>query len=176
MLPGGAWIRAYERATHAQPQNFGVWLEYLKALDQAEGWPSTWLGLRRRSRGPSAAPRGRLGAHPPHDAEGLRGGGPGAPPGGPGGLPPAAHAGEGRPLRGLPFDGILNQQVDRLGDPQLAVRFFEQILKIHPAKPPNDWLFGQILNWGQTRFAKDPRPRRPTRGRWSPTSARRAGA
>ena len=159
VLPGGAWIRAYERATHAQPQNFGVWLEYLKALDQAEGLaPSIWLGLQEKiARTFSGYPEAGWALIHRTMQKGFEG------------VDPARRLvamvdchrlltqEKADRFEAFPFDGILNQQVDRLGDPQLAVRFFEQILKIHAAKAPNDWLFGQILNWGQTRFAKDPK-------------------
>ena len=159
VLPPGQWARTYERATHAQPVNFGVWLEYLKTLDQAPSTsPSARLELLERiARTFSGYPEaGWALIHRTMDKAFE-------------GVDPARrlvtltdchrHLTQAKAERfeAFPYDGVLNRQADQLGDPQLAVRFFEQVLKIHSAKAPYDWIFGQVLNWGQTRFARDPK-------------------
>ncbi len=159
VLPPGRWARTYERAIHAQPVNFGVWLEYLKVLDQAPSTaPSTRLQLLERiARTFSGYPEaGWALIHRTMDKAFE-------------GVDPARrlvtlvdchrHLTQAKADRfeAFPYDGVLNRQADQLGDPQLAVRFFEQVLKTHSAKAPHDWIFGQVLNWGQTRFARDPK-------------------
>ena len=154
----GAWTASYERALRAQPLNYASWLEYIKALEAAVDVPTNvWLELAERATSTfSAYPEAAWALTHRTFEKGLAS------------LEPArrmvflvdCH----RKLRqenahnfeAFPFDGILNWQVDRLGDPQLALPFFGKLLALHTADSPHDWIFGQVLNWGQNRFAKDP--------------------
>lgn len=52
---------------------------------------------------------------------------------------------------------VLNTQADSLGDPALAMEFFGRLLEIHFSSNPNgNRVFGDVLNWGRTRFASKP--------------------
>jgi hypothetical protein len=52
---------------------------------------------------------------------------------------------------------VLNTQADSLGDPALAIEFFGRLLEIHFSSNPNgNRVFGDVLNWGRTRFAAKP--------------------
>ena len=58
---------------------------------------------------------------------------------------------------GFPYEGLLNWQADSLGDPLRAAEFFGLLLAIHHRPNPADnWIFGNVLSWGQSRFAADP--------------------
>jgi len=156
----GDWTAAYEQALAAQPLNFGVWLEYVKALERVPDVPTaTWLDLARRAatafapyqeagwalanrcfeRGMSALkPEERM-AFLLERHQTLR-------------------QEKADRFEASPYEGMLHWQADRLGgEATLAVDFFGGLLRAHAAKPPHDWLFGQVLSWGQNRFAANPK-------------------
>jgi len=156
----GEWTAAYEQALAAQPLNFGVWLEYVKALEGVPAVPAqTWLDLARRA-AKTFAPypeagwalvnrcfeKGMTALKPEERMAFLleRHG--------------ALRQEVADRFEASPYEGILHWQADRLGgDATLAVGFFGGLLRAHAAKPPHDWVFGQVLNWGQNRFAGNPK-------------------
>jgi hypothetical protein len=158
--PGaGDWMKTYERAIAAQPANFDLWLDYVKRLEAVKELPSAaWLELARR------ASRDLAVAHEAAWAIVRRCLDKGLP-----GLKPAERMEVllacNRELRqekwvkpdGFPYDGILNWQVDSLGDPALATGYYGKLLSIHhSAKPEDNWIFGSILGWGPNRFSANP--------------------
>lgn len=158
-LPYGDWTASYEKAIRAQPLNYAVWLEYFKALERATDVPTNlWVDLAGRA---ASAFTGYPEAGWALVHRAFEKGMPS--------LEPARRlvffADCHRKLRqenakkfeAFPIDGHFSWQADRLGDPQLAIAYFGKLLDLHTAKPPNDWIFGQVLNWGQNRFAKDPK-------------------
>lgn len=55
---------------------------------------------------------------------------------------------------GYNLGAVLNTQADSLGDPAVAVTFMQKLLVIHFSKDPAKCrVFGDVLNWGRTRFA-----------------------
>ena len=155
----GGWAEMYERAILAQPLNYATWLEYLKALEDAAEVPQArWTDIASRAAtafraypeaGWALARRAMDRAKDSLDPAGRL----------------AFLAESHRKLRqanapsfeAFPYDAVLNWQCDQLGDPGLAMTFFSQLLRIHRADAPNDWIYGQVLNWGQERFSKDPK-------------------
>ncbi|HEX7261996.1 MAG TPA: discoidin domain-containing protein, partial [Luteolibacter sp.] len=58
---------------------------------------------------------------------------------------------------GYNLSGVLTIQADSLGDPALAVTFFEKLLTIHHSEnTTGNWVFAATLNWGRARFAAKP--------------------
>ncbi len=160
----GAWTDTYEEAVRAQPLNYGTWLEYTKALEGLGNAvpPEKWLELARRA-ARTFAPYSEAGwalvtrtldkaIASKNTAERL-----------------ALFIEFNRELRqekadrfeGYPYDGILNWQADRLGNAAGGIEFFQRGLAIHTAKPPHDWIFGQVLAWGQSRFGNNPATAQP---------------
>lgn len=154
----GDWCATAEKAIAAQPGNYGVWIEYAKMLEATrEVPPQTWLDLGRNASktfaicneaGWGLAMRCLDKVFP--------------------GMTPAQRYGVivdcNRELRqdlwqrpeGYPIEGVFNWQADRIGDPVLAVRLFKEMLGIHYSdKPGNNWIFGQVMNWGTNRFANN---------------------
>ncbi len=55
---------------------------------------------------------------------------------------------------GYNLGGVLNAQADSLGDPAMAVTFLQKLLVIHFSQDPARCrIFGDVLNWGRTRFS-----------------------
>ena len=155
----GDWTESYEKAIRAQPLNYGIWLEYVKALESAADVPTNlWIDLAGRAAAAfTAYPEAGWALVHRTFEKGMAS------------LEPARRMvfledchrklrqENAKEFEAFPFDGILNWQVDRLGDPLLAVTYFGHLLQIHTAAAPHDWIFAQVLNWGQARFAKDPK-------------------
>lgn len=159
----GGWAEMYERAILAQPLNYASWLEYCKTLEDALDVPQErWMDIASRAAttfraypeagwaiARRAMDRAKGSLDPAHRLAFLT----------------ESH----RKLRQanapafetFPYDAVLNWQYDQLGDPKLGLSFFGQLLRIHRADAPNDWTFGQVLNWGQERFSKDPQLGKP---------------
>ncbi|MEO5712909.1 MAG: discoidin domain-containing protein [Luteolibacter sp.] len=58
---------------------------------------------------------------------------------------------------GYNLAAVLTTQADSLGDPALAVTFFEKLLTIHFSQvSTGNRVFGDVLNWGRTRFTAKP--------------------
>jgi hypothetical protein len=157
--PRSGWGELYLRALSVQPENYGTWIAYIKDLEAAGKVPTeTWLYLGRRAASdlslcneagwaitmrcldkvlPGMKPEERIDVLTACNKE-LR------------------QDNWIKP-EGFPYDGILNWQADRIGDPKLAVKFFGQQLAIHHStKPDGNWIFGNILSWGANRFAGNP--------------------
>jgi hypothetical protein len=155
----GVWAATYERAISAQPTNYGTWIEYIKALEAARDVSeATWLELGRR------AARSLAVCHEAGWALTMRCLDKALP-----AMKPAERVVVleecNRELReekwvkkeGFPYDGVLNWQADRIGEPVLAVQFFGRLLAIHhSAKPEDNWIFGNVMGWGARRFAGNP--------------------
>jgi hypothetical protein len=155
----GSWTNTYEQAIAMQPTNYIVWLEYIKALENVKGVaPSMWLELGKKAARTFAVCNEAGWALTMRCLNRVLSS-----------LPPmerfAALVECNRSLRqdnwvrpnGYPFDGILNWQADQVGDPKLAVALYGKMLSIHHSKnPDNNWIFGQVLNWGGNRFGSNP--------------------
>jgi len=153
------WMRTYDQAIAAQPSNYGTWLDYVKMLETVKDLPAaTWLDVARR------AARDLAVAHEAGWAMVRRCLDKALP-----GMKPARRlevlVACNRNLRqenwvkpvAFPYDGTLNWQADRIGDPVLAVKLFGQMLAIHHnPKPSDNWIFRNVLSWGQRRFAANP--------------------
>lgn len=154
--PSTGWAAFYLRALSVQPENYGTWLAYIKDLEAAGKVPTEeWLYLGRRAASdlalcneagwaitmrcldkvlPGMKPEERMDVLTTCNKE-LR------------------QESWIKP-EGFPYDGILNWQADRIGDPKLAVKLFGRQLAIHHStKPDGNWIFGNILSWGANRFA-----------------------
>ena len=58
---------------------------------------------------------------------------------------------------GYNFGAVLNVHADSLGEPQLALEFLGRLLKIHhAADPTQNRVFGDVMNWGNARFGGTP--------------------
>ena len=155
-----AWMKTYEQAILAQPINYVTWIDYIKLLETVKDVPAaTWLDLGQRAAqtfsayneaGWALARRCLDKALP--------------------GMTPAERMAVllkcNQELRQenwykpdvFPYDGILNWQADRIGDPALAVEFFGKQLAIHYSdKPDGNFIFGNVLSWGAKRFAGNPK-------------------
>jgi hypothetical protein len=142
-----------------QPLNYAIWLDYIKALESAKNMqPKAWLDLSRRVAGNFAVcneagwalckrcfEKASTEMKPAERENFLL----------------LCH----QALRqdywlkpeGYMIDDYLNWQVDRIGDPALAVDFFGKLLPIHySSNPNNNWLFGRVLGWGANRFGNSP--------------------
>lgn len=153
------WMRTFDRAIAAQPSNYGTWLDYVKMLETVKDLPAaTWLDVARR------AARDLAVGHEAGWAIVRRCLDKALP-----GMTPAERlevlVACNRELRqenwvkpeGFPYDGLLNWQADSIGDPVLAAEFFGKLLAIHHSpKPGDNWIFGNVLRWGQSRFAGNP--------------------
>jgi len=150
------WMGTYEQAIAAQPSNYGTWLEYVKTLEGVEDASGgRWLALARgAARDLSVAHEAGWAMVRRCLSKGLEG------------MTAAERVKVllacNRELReekwvkvvGYPYDGTLNWQADRIGDSSLAVDFFGQLLAIHHSENAGaNWIFGNVLRWGQRRFA-----------------------
>jgi len=161
VLPAAAtdWTRTYEQAILSQPTNYSIWLEYIKTLEAVKDVPAdTWLDLGRRAARSLAVCNEAGWALTMRCLDKVLPG-----------MQPAQRVEVlvacNRDLRqenwvkpeAFPYDGILNWQADRIADPALAVKLFGRLLAIHHSpKPDNNWIFGNVLSWGQRRFAGNP--------------------
>lgn len=153
------WRRTYEQAISAQPSNYGTWIDYVAMLETVKDLPAAdWVALARRAAGDLAV------AHEAGWAIVMRCLNKALP-----SLPPAERleilTACNQDLRqenwikpeAFPYEGILHWQTDRVGDPALAVELFGRLLAIHHSpKPENNWIFGNVLSWGQRHFAANP--------------------
>lgn len=58
---------------------------------------------------------------------------------------------------GFNFAAVLNTQADSLGDMDQQISFFEKLLGIHHSDDPTqNRLFGDVMNWGNSRFSGKP--------------------
>lgn len=153
------WPASYERAMAEQPLNYGTWIEYVKALEAVTSTPAkTWISLGR------AAAR-TFAAHPQAgwalaDRCFER-------------ISPAMKPAERMAFllvchaemrdekilhRDYPYGSNLDRHADLIGDPAAAVAYFGRLLQLHHAKDArHNWCFGQVLAWGQRRFAGNPK-------------------
>lgn len=154
----GDWTTTYERALDAQPLNYGSWLDYMKTLEGATNVPaSAWKDLGRRAgmtftgypeAGWALVRRAFDRAKPSMTAEER--------------LDFLTYRHEdlrqksSPRFEAFPFAPVLNWQADALADPDLIVRLFSRILRVHADKAPNDWVFSQVLGWGRDRLAGNP--------------------
>lgn len=161
--PTATWANAYEQALTAQPSNYAVWHEYMKALEATPGalTPRQWLdtGLRaakaftaHHEAGWALALRcfksGETAVPKPADRVALL---------------CEAHkilCQKSQPALkyGYPMIGdFLNREADWIGDPAKAVEFYGRLMVIHHSEDPNlNWVFGGVLGWGSARFAQNP--------------------
>jgi hypothetical protein len=156
--PSG-WMKAYERALDAQPTNYATWLEYVKRLETARDVPpQVWLDLGERASRDLAVAHEAGWAIVQRCLDKV--------------LPTLEPSRRleiltdcNRQLRqarwikpeAFPYDGILNWQADRVGDPALQVELFGRLLAIHrDPDPANNWIFGSVLAWAANRFGADP--------------------
>lgn len=154
--PSGDWSATFEQAIAAQPTNYVVWLDYIRTLENVRDVPAaTWTDLGRRAARTFACGHEAGWALARRCLDKVL---PGMKPDERMAALLACH----QDLRqenwykpeGYPFDGTLNWQADRIGDPDLAVDFFGKLLDLHHSEKASDnWIFGQVLNWGTSRFA-----------------------
>ena len=58
---------------------------------------------------------------------------------------------------GYNIGAVLNAQADSLGDPLLGVEFLRKLLSVHySADPSRNRVFNDVMNWGVNRFAGNP--------------------
>jgi len=161
VLPAAAgdWMKTYEQAILSQPTNYGIWLEYIKTLEAVKDVPAdAWLELGRRAARSLAVCNEAGWALTMRCLDKVLPG-----------MQPAQRlevlVACNRDLRqenwvkpeAFPYDGVLNWQADRIGEPALAVKLFGRLLAIHHSpKPDGNWIFGNVLSWGQRRFAGNP--------------------
>jgi hypothetical protein len=158
-LKAANWQAAYELAIAAQPTNYTVWLEYIKAMEAAKDVTAqTWLDVGHR------AARALAVCNEAGWALTMRCFDKALP-----GMTPTQRMEEllniNRDLRqdkwtrplAYQINNVLNWQADRIGDPALAVAYFGKLLFTHYSQNPNNnWIFGNVLAWGANRFAGNP--------------------
>lgn len=158
-LKAANWQAIYELAIAAQPTNFVVWLDYIKALEAAKDTPAkTWLTLARRAARnfafsneagwaltrrcldkalPSMTPAERMAVLVDCNQE-------------------LCQKNWKNPMSWR-IGNVLNWQADRIGDPALAIEFFSKLLTIHHSQDASqNWIFANVLGWGSARFASQP--------------------
>ncbi|MEI7946750.1 MAG: discoidin domain-containing protein [bacterium] len=154
------WSKTFEQAILVQPTNYGTWLEYIKLLETIKELPdTTWrdLGLRAARTFSAYNDAGWALTRRCLDKA----------------LPTMKPADRmsvllacNKELRqdnwykpdSFPYDGILNWQAERMGDPALAVELFGKLLAIHHSdNPNNNFIFGNVMSWGAKRFAGNPK-------------------
>ncbi|MCW1925045.1 discoidin domain-containing protein [Luteolibacter arcticus] len=153
------WSGAYLQAIAAQPINYPLLLETIKSFESASDLPKgTWQkligqiatayapyheaawALVNRCYGkvaPTLAPAERL--------ELL--------------LASHRHITQAKAPKFMGYNlaAVLNIQAESLGDPAMALSFFEKLLAIHYSETPTaNRVFGDVLNWGRTRFTAKP--------------------
>lgn len=153
------WSNAYLQAVAAQPIHYPLLLETIKAFEGANDLPSgTWqklIGQIAATYAPyheaawalinrcyqKAAP-----ALTPAERLALL-------------LECHRHITQDKSPKyfGYNLGAVLTVQADSLGDPALAMTFFEKLLSIHFSEiNSNNRVFGDVLNWGRARFASKP--------------------
>lgn len=153
------WSSAWMQALAAQPIHYPLWLEYIKTLEACPDVPAaTWQKLIATI-APAFAPYHESGWALINRCYAK--------------VAPAMQAPDRMALllkchqcltqanapkfMGYNFGGVLNAQADSLGDPALAVEFLGQLLKIHhSADASQNRVFGDVMNWGITRFSANP--------------------
>jgi hypothetical protein len=150
------WTGAYQQAVAAQPIHYPLVLEYIKALEATPEVPaSTWkklIGEIATAYAPyheaawALANRCYKNAAPSMKPEERMN------------LLLQCHQRikqENAPkFFGYNLGGVLTAQADSLGDANVAVTFMQKLLAIHFSKDPTKCrVFGDVLNWGRTRFA-----------------------
>ncbi len=150
------WVNTAERAIAAHPLNYGVWMDYVRMLETVkEVPPQRWRELARRAADTFAVcneagwamvkrcyEKGCAEQSPAQRFDFL--------------LACNQDLVQDRWLRpeGYQIEGFLNWQADCINDPDLAVKLFKRMLALHRSKiPENNWIFGQVMNWGANRFA-----------------------
>jgi hypothetical protein len=153
------WQTAYDLAIAAQPANYTVWLDYIKAMESDKDVPpEAWLEIGRRAARTLAVCNEAGWALTMRCLDKV--------------LPRMAPAERAellldcnRELRqekwarpmAWHISNVFNWQADRIGDPAMAVAFFGKLLGIHYSQDPKDnWIFGNVLGWGAGRFAGNP--------------------
>lgn len=154
------WMRTYERAILAQPINYATWIDYIKLLETVKDVPpATWRDLGQRAARTFSAYNEAGWALTRRCLDKA--------------LPTMKPAERmsvllacNKELRqdnwykpdNFPYDGILNWQAERIGDPALAVELFGKMLAIHHSDNPNNkFIFGAVMSWGTKRFAGNPK-------------------
>ena len=161
--PTASWAGTYEQALTAQPLNYAVWHEYMKALEATPGslTPRQWLDMGLR------AAKTFTGHHEAGWAIAMRcfkSGETAVPkPDERATLLYSAHrilCQKSQPVLkyGYPMlNEFLNRQADWIGDPAKAVEFYGRLMIIHHSDDPGlNWVFGGVLGWGSARFAQNP--------------------
>jgi hypothetical protein len=154
-----AWTDAWSQAVAAQPINYPLQLEGIKALEATPGlstdtWQKIIVNLAT-----SFAPHHEAGwalinrcyakaapAMKPEERMALL-------------LQCHQQLKQSNAPRFMGFNltRVLNTQADSLGDPRLAIEFMKRLLVIHYS--PNasqNRVFGEVMKWGSTRFAGTP--------------------
>lgn len=163
--PPHIWQAAFEAAVRAQPTNYAVWLEYIKALEGADkanpdqSKPAAWVGMAKitattfrehQEAGWSLATRCLQNGKAQLAT-------------------PAARSAKLQELNailsqkavptmyGYDLNRFLNWQADFIGDDAKAVEFFGKLLVLHRSdKPELNWVFGAVLGWGGNYFGARP--------------------
>lgn len=154
----GPWAAAYDKAMALQPLNYGTWIEYVKALESVTNVPpAAWNALGRAAAKAFAAHPQAGWALADRCFERI------AP-----AMTPAERLAyllscheemrdEKILYKDFPWGGDLNRHADLIGDPAVAVDYFSRLMSIHHStNAQNNWCFGQVLSWGQQRFAGNP--------------------
>lgn len=162
-LPPSAWGSSYEQAVTAQPLDYAVWLEYIKALEEKPGalTPAQWLfsgmraakafkshheagwalAMRCFKNGETAVPKPAERVALLTDAHRILS---------QKSVPPLKY---GYPL----INDFLNRQADWIGDPAQLMVFYGNLLAIHNNPDPSlNWVYGCVLGWGGSRLATNP--------------------
>lgn len=158
VTPTGGWMNTYERAISAQPLNYGVWLEYLKALEATPDVPTEkWLALGRRA-AKTFAPYAQAGwalvdrcfekaaptLKPVERVEFLM----------------DCHnelRDDKEICRDYHYARNFNRHADLIGDSALAIDYFSRLLALHYSEDSKfRWFFNDTQNWGLERFAVKP--------------------
>lgn len=153
------WTAAYGQAIAAQSINYPIRLECIKALETAADLPSgnwqkmiasiaatmapygesAWALINRcyDKAAPAMTPSERLNLLLQCHQE--------------------IRQSKSPHFMGFDFAAVLNKQCDSLGDVPTQLAFFEKLLGIHFSQiPTQNRLFGDVMNWGGTRFAGKP--------------------
>ena len=153
------WSGAFGQAIAAQPINYPLWLDCIKALETTPDTPPAawtklidglatafapyheagWALINRcyAKVAPTLSPQERLALLLKCHQRLTQANAP--------------------KFMGYNFGAVLNVHADSLGEPQLALEFLGRLLKIHhSADPAQNRVFGDVMNWGNARFAGNP--------------------
>jgi len=155
----GSWAATYEQSLLTQPLNYGLWVEYVKALEATPTVPlTTWRSLARRAAdtfAPWHQPAWALANRcfekaaatlkPPERLTFLLE------------LHRALRQEKATQLASYHYESNFEWQANHLGDPALEIQFFRELLVILHSKEPqyNGFLSG-LLSWGANRFSGKP--------------------